>query len=148
MQKLGVIKTLTTMENKNLVTYSGIPESEVKTMVETYQTFSEKHPDYDPNTHVKCIWFKIDEIAGLIDQAKKEGADGIRIYLGRYPADVSKFVKPTPRADTNSVILVSTGLDENGNKAAKADYFVDIVHAVPANRGEQCQPDCDGVKVN
>jgi hypothetical protein len=134
-------------EVKKKMSLNGIPHSEVETMVETYHTYCKKHPDYDEHTHIKCIWFPIRQINDLCNKIETEGGDGLRIYFGRYPNDVSLFEPPLPAADTNSVILVSTGKDDSGKITPKNDYFVDE-HAAPENRGEQCQPTCTGVTVN
>lgn len=137
------------MATKKLTTHFGIPYSELETMVKTYKAHAMKHPDYQAEKyHVKSIWFPIAQINDICQKLNDEGADGLRVYLGRYPADVNGFEDPKPEPNTNSVVFVSTGLDDDGNPAPKTDYFIDEVPMLPENRGEQCQPTCNGVLVN
>jgi len=123
--------------------YSPIPFYEVKEMVATFHDYELKHPQYDAGTHVKAVWFSIDDIQRMCQRLEKEGADGLRVYYGRYPNDVSNFVEPKPHPNTNSIIFVSTRKTEEG--VEHSDYFVELHPITPENRGEQCQPHCGGV---
>jgi hypothetical protein len=138
------------MKTQELMTGTGIPQSEVEIMVETFHAYEKLNPGFDPTMHVKCVWFPIDEITTFVKTLNDENADGLRIYFGRYPNDISKFIDPKPRPNTNSVILVSTQKGTNG--IGKTDYFVPLDKAflpvAPENRGEQCQPTCDGVTID
>lgn len=121
-----------------------IPYSEVKEMVTTFHDRAKKHPEYDEATHVKAVWFSLEDIQSMCKRLTNKGADGVRIYFGRYPADVSKYIEPKPTPKTDTVIFVSTRTTEQG--VEHSDYFVDMPHPmVPENRGEQCQPHCGGV---
>jgi hypothetical protein len=130
------------MEESKSHALSGIPFNEVFAMVEAYHTHSSQQVDFDMAKHVKCVWFGIDQITGMYNKLISEKADGLRIYFGRYPDDVSKFDNPKPIPNTNSVILVSTQVNDMG--VPRSDYFTDLNPAVPENRGEQCQPHCGG----
>lgn len=120
-----------------------IPYEEVKEMVTTFNTLAKNHPEYDEATHVKAVWFSLEDIQSMTKRLTEEGADGVRIYFGRYPADVSKYVDPKPLPNTNTVIFVSTHVNEKGVK--HSDYFDDVHPMIPENRGEKCQPHCGGV---
>lgn len=129
-------------ENKKMVSLAGIPYSEVYAMVQTYHDHAAKQPGFDYHQHVRCVWFPVDQILTLAEKLRTEpGADGLRVYFGRYPTDVSEFENPLPKPDTNSVILVSTRVNDKG--VPRCDYFSDMP-MVPENRGEQCQPHCGG----
>ncbi len=129
--------------NENSTTGLGIPVGEVQIMVKTYYAYSSLHPQFDPRKHVKSVWFSIDQIAEMAQMLGDEGGDGVRVYFGRYPSDVSTFIDPKPTQDMNSVIFVST-YDNNGQHT---DYFTEVHPFDPINRGEQCQPNCDGANV-
>ena len=121
------------------VTIGDITKKEVRIMVKRHHDFSKKHPEYQEKTHVKCVWFPIDEIEYIYKQSIKEGADGIRVYFGNYPEkDLSGKLYPNPH--TNTVVFVST---KNGHQ----DYFTEEIYEMsPENRGEQCYPTCTGVE--
>lgn len=128
-------------EVQEKIVNSGIPFRELKEMVTTLHAYGKKHPEYDAGTYVKSVWFCIEDIKKMSKRLEDEGADGLRVYFGRYPADVSKFVEPKPIPNTNSLIFVSTRL-ENG--VERSDYFDELHPITPENRGEQCQPHCGG----
>jgi hypothetical protein len=121
--------------------FSPIPYYEVKEMVATLLAYESKRNGHDAGTYVKSVWFDIKDIKKMCERLVEEGADGLRVYFGRYPADVSKFVEPKPKPNTNSLIFVSTG---NIDGVKHSDYFVDLNPITPENRGEQCQPHCGG----
>lgn len=121
----------------------GIPVSEVEIMVQTFYDYEKKHPDFDPAKHVKSVWFPKDKLAEMAQALTDEKGDGVRIYFGRYPTDVSGFEDPIPTPNTNSVIFVSTYADGDYH----IDYFTDVHPFDPENRGEQCQPHCGGAKI-
>lgn len=116
-------------QDEEVFTFANISKEEVRTMVRTHHDFSKKDPKYDYSTHVKCVWFPRAQIEHIASRLVTENASGLRVYFGRYPNS------------TNTVIFVSTG---NGKKDYfKEEYQLDML---PENRGEQCQPTCDGVE--
>jgi len=125
---------------KQDVVITSIPFEEVEIMVKGYADHTKEDLDRLTNKNVKSIWFPLDQISRITKQLEKEGADGLRIYFGRYPKDVSKFEDPKPIPETNSVILVST----KAHNGYHQDYYTNLSPLVPENRGEQCQPQCQG----
>ena len=124
--------------------YKTIPPNEVVIMAREYRDYAKRHKEYDPNKHVKAVWFDVEKIHQMCEDLIKEGADGVRIYFGRYPENVSQFEKPLPKPGYNSVVFVST-MKING--VPKTDYYT---HKLidPLNRGEHCQPECEGADVD
>lgn len=110
-------------------------------MVATLHNHEKKRTDHNEGAYVKSVWFCIEDIRKMCERLLDEKADGLRVYFGRYPADVSKFEEPKPTPNTNSLVFVSTG---NIGGVKHSDYFVDLHPMTPENRGEQCQPHCGG----
>jgi len=119
-----------------------IPYSEAEAMVKNYRAHSKKNSEFNAELHhVKAVWFPIEDIIAMCDTLKAENADGLRVYLGRYPHDVSGFKDPKPLPNTDTVIFVSTRPNDKG--VPKSDYYT-FGFMNPLNRGEQCEPTCDG----
>ncbi|MBD1362389.1 hypothetical protein IDJ77_01085 [Mucilaginibacter sp. ZT4R22] len=127
-------------------------------------------PANDPN-YTKSVWFSLEQMDQLVTLLKSEklmGAetDGVRIYFARY---VDGLVPPPPAEykDRNTVIFVSTKAvgraqtADNQETTFHEDYFTGLSFPAPneaggdgsikmktsgaENRGELCQPRCQGV---
>lgn len=121
-------------------TLTSTSEKEFRTMIRTYSAHVAKRSEYDEKKEVRCVWFPIEQVNNIAKRLKREGADGLRVYFGRYPTDVGDFEDPKPLPDTNTVIFISTKKNEKGEHE---DYFTGEP-MIPENRGEQCQPNCGG----
>jgi len=126
-----------------LFAFGRISESDVKAMVKKHYANSSNGNGFDPNTHVKSVWFPINQINYMQSQLQAEvatmGADGVRVYFGNYPK-IDSTGKPFPNPDSDTVIFVSTYWDGINH----VDYFTEVNTFDPQNRGEQCQPHCGG----
>jgi len=127
-------------EEKKDVEIASIPFEQLVIMVNEYANHTKDDLDRATNKQVKSVWFPISQITRISEQLVREKADGLRIYLGRYPKDVSKFKDPKPIPETNTVIFVSTYAVDGYHQ----DYYTTLNPIIPENRGEQCQPKCDG----
>jgi len=137
-------------QEEKLVTGSKIPQDEVIAMIKEYRKHSKKPTAYAKSNHVKSVWFPLEQIQKMCEQISLEtkgSKGGIRIYFGRYPNDVSGFIKNEEiKPNSNTVVLVSTK-DVNG---VHQDYFTKLApgpkgkDTEPENRGEQCRPNCGG----
>ncbi|AYL96222.1 hypothetical protein [Mucilaginibacter celer] len=117
------------------------------------------------NGLTKSVWFGLDQIEELVKRLKDEqaagfGTDGLRVYFARYtentiPEGQRQFI------GKNTVVLVSTkkvkgengiefhedyfdGIEPNQKKVEKTISSKD---SPPENRGELCQPQCNGTKL-
>lgn len=115
---------------------------EATLMIKNYRAYAERNPDFKLKPHVKSVWFSIDQITSMYEQLKKEGANGVKVYFGRYPSDVSIFDDPKPIPNSNTVVFVSTKADPT-NPQARTDSY-----EVIENRGMQCEPDCIGDSID
>lgn len=108
--------------------FGNVSKDNVKNMVKSHHDFAKLH-NHDESKYVRCVWFPIGQIEYIFDRLKAENASGLRVYFGRY-AD-----------STETVVFVSTG-------KGRQDYFTEeIQHPfISQNRGEQCQPSCEGVE--
>jgi hypothetical protein len=137
-------------DQEKLFTIANIPAEELQIMAKEYRRHARKHPDYVKGDHVKSVWFPIGQIVKMCGQLMTEGADGVRIYFGRYPENLANFKGENLVPNSNTVILVSTQKEGKLHK----DYFKAIsvnakaIDIEPENRGEQCQPHCDGTGVD
>lgn len=109
-------------------TFGNVSKGDVKNMVKAHHDFAKLHK-HDESKYVRCVWFPKDQIEYIFDRLKKEHASGLRVYFGRYVDS------------TETVVFVSTGKD-------REDYFTEEIQIpfAPLNRGEQCQPTCEGVE--
>lgn len=99
------------------------------------------------NEDTRSVWFSIEQITEMVENLKKESADGLRIYFGRYTKDSIRKLNEIPNADEipmeysnrNTVIFVST--HKEGGKD-RVDYFYekDSHSMIPENRGILCPP--------
>jgi len=133
-------------EEKQLGGYAfgNLTEQDVRVMVQRYYDSLKNPPPFDPLTYVKSIWFGLDQINYIQSRLVTENTDGVRIYFGNYPQYDSDG-KAFPNPYTNSVIFVSTyadGVDPQTGTKLHKDYFDEIQHMIPQDRGEQCQPNC------
>lgn len=119
-----------------------ISKEEAKVMIEAYGA--------DARTagagKTKCVWFSLEQMDKIVTLLKAEkllgmGTDGLRVYFGKY---VKNDKVPEDLVGKETVIFVSTK-DDNG---VHKDYFehLELPSPIrPENRGELCQPNCDGV---
>lgn len=112
--------------------------AEVQTLVKEHRAYTQQHPKFTKNTSARCVWFDIDRLKAMVTRMEASGADGLRVYFGRYPAEgfTGKF---TP--NINTVVFVPT---KEINGVAKSDYFKDDEGDTAENRGELCEPNCGG----
>lgn len=96
----------------------------------------------------KCVWFSLEQMEKIVTLLKAEkllgmGTDGLRVYFGKY---VKNDKVPEDLVGKETVIFVSTKNDNGVHK----DYFEHLELPVPMNpenRGELCQPNCEGVEL-
>lgn len=90
-------------------------------------------------------WYTVNELLEFIEKAKKNEADGIRLYFGAYPRD---FKKKPEYAERQTVVLVATKSvsGENGSRIDKNIYLnsADGAQILAYNMGKICPPFCYG----
>ncbi|MFC4213219.1 hypothetical protein ACFOWA_18645 [Pedobacter lithocola] len=119
----------------------------------------------DNASYTKAAWFPASQITALAEKVAKFEGDGVRIYFGRYTADIIDCINklgygdeiPSSYAEMNTLLFVVTK-DIDGKP--RTDYFVDKTshdsHEVsiknvgdapnptdPDNRGKLCPDVCD-----
>ncbi|RWY50085.1 hypothetical protein [Mucilaginibacter gilvus] len=139
-----------------------ITEDDARKMVTAYDSIG--------NKVTRAVWFGLEQLDQMVTLVKSEsmlgsGADGIRIYFAQYTKDTLNGM-PAEYEGKNTVIFVSTRAvartptEEDPSKTYHEDYFdglkfpsfeeradapIEIKVADPENRGELCQPRCQGV---
>lgn len=90
-------------------------------------------------------WYTVDELMEFLQKAKKNGADGIKLYFGAYPQD---FKKKPEYAERQTIVLVATKsvFGENGSGIDKNIYMnsANGVQILAFNAGRLCPPFCFG----
>jgi hypothetical protein len=90
-------------------------------------------------------WYTVNELLEFLQKAKKNGADGIRLYFGAYPKD---FKKKPEYAERQTIVLVATKSvpGENGSGIDKNIYINsgNGVQILAYNVGKACPPFCFG----
>lgn len=114
----------------------------LRQMIVNYRMHAARHEDFNKTPHVKSVWFNDAQVKKIIKSYEDEGADGLRIYFGRYPDDLSAYPGlDNKHQQTNTVAFVTT--HNGGSDNFKSGFMMD-----PENRGEQCQPNCRGEQLN
>jgi len=112
-------------------------------MVKQHHKFSKKNPDYKLTPNVRCVWFPCEQVKYIYERLKAENADWLRVYFGRYPKKDTSG-KDFDHPDTNTVVFVSTKVIDG---VSRVDYFDEKINMIPQNRGEQCEPSCNGTEL-
>lgn len=90
-------------------------------------------------------WYTVNELLEFIEKAKKNEADGIRLYFGAYPKD---FKKKPEYGERQTIVLVATKsiIGENGVRIDKNIYINSEKGAqiLAYNAGRLCPPFCFG----
>lgn len=90
-------------------------------------------------------WYTVNELQEFLEKAKKNGADGIKLYFGAYPQD---FKKKPEYAERQTIVLVATKsvFGENGSAIDKNIYMnsANGVQILAFNAGRLCPPFCFG----
>ena len=90
-------------------------------------------------------WYPVAELEEFIETAKKNGADGIRLYFGVYPKD---FKKKPEYSERQTIVLAATKsiLGENGSRIDKNIYInsANGAQILAFNVGRLCPPRCFG----
>ncbi len=90
-------------------------------------------------------WYTVNELLEFLEKAKKNGADGIRLYFGAYPKD---FKKNPEYAERQTIVLAATKsiLGENGSGIDKNIYInsANGAQILAYNAGRLCPPMCYG----
>jgi len=143
-----------------------ISYKEAKVLVDNFRDHGREDVTGDINgahDRTKAIWFSYDQIKGIYESLTKEksngvGTDGLRIYLARYPilcpkctaSDSDIKYDPTLQVNRNTLVMVSTKTSST-DTSIHVDYFDTTGRTQffmnpmpPQNRGELCQPNCNG----
>lgn len=90
-------------------------------------------------------WYTVNELQEFLEKAKKNGADGIKLYFGAYPQD---FKKKPEYAERQTIVLVATksAIAENGSRIDKNIYInsENGGQILAYNVGRLCPPMCFG----
>lgn len=90
-------------------------------------------------------WYTVNELLEFLEKAKKNGADGIKLYFGAYPKD---FKKKPEYAERQTVVLVATKslLGDDGSRIDKNIYInsKNGAQILAYNAGRLCPPFCFG----
>ena len=90
------------------------------------------------------VWYSVEELQEFLDTAKKNGADGIKMYFGVYKPDTAK---DTRYEDRQTIVMVAskTKAIENGTTIDKSIYFTGAngVEILAYNSGRICPPCCN-----
>jgi len=89
-------------------------------------------------------WYSIEELEEFMETAKKNGADGVKIYFAAYPKD---FPKQPEYAERQTVVLVATKQKQSLEGVQNKDVYVDGQagpQILAYNAGQICPPWCGG----
>ena len=89
-------------------------------------------------------WYSIEELQAFMETAKRNGADGVKIYFAAYPND---FEKRPEYAGRQTVVLVATKQKQTAEGVLNKDVYVDGqsgAQILAYNFGSICPPNCGG----
>jgi len=89
-------------------------------------------------------WYSIEELEEFIATAKKEGADGIKLYFAAYPKD---FAKVPEYAGRQTTVFVATKQKQTESGVLNKDLYVNGQSGpeiLAYNMGVLCPPYCGG----
>ncbi len=91
------------------------------------------------------VWYSVDELMEFLETAKRNGADGIKMYFGAYTAETAKSEGYTDRQTIVMVASKHKQLD-NGTAFDKSIYVKSEkgVEILAYNTGRICPPYCGG----
>ncbi|MDN3582455.1 hypothetical protein [Mucilaginibacter flavus] len=111
------------------------------------------------NSNSRCIWFSLARMDSLVQRVRREGGDGVRLYLATYDSTYKidyRGHKPDKKYwGYNTLVMVSTkdSVGAGDSLTYHADYYKKkkkpgqnggpegfIIGNPPENRGEQCPP--------
>ena len=89
------------------------------------------------------VWYSVEELQEFLETAKRNGADGIKMYFGVYKADTAKEVDFEER---QTIVMVATKTKQlqNGNIVNKNLHIstANGAEIVAYNSGSICPPRC------
>ena len=88
------------------------------------------------------VWFSVEELEEFMEDIKKLGGDGVRIYFGAYDNDTSEN---SLYAGRQTVVFVGTKYKETENGRNNKDMYINTEegHSILAyNNGTICPPFC------
>jgi hypothetical protein len=89
-------------------------------------------------------WYSIEELEEFMETAKRNGADGVKVYFAAYPKD---FAKEPEYAGRQTVVLVATKQKQTESGVLNKDVFVEGksgAQILAYNFGTLCPPYCGG----
>jgi hypothetical protein len=89
-------------------------------------------------------WYSIEELEEFMETAKRNGADGVKVYFAAYPKD---FAKEPEYAGRQTVVLVATKQKQTTEGVLNKDVYVDGqtgANILAYNFGQLCPPYCGG----
>ena len=138
-----------TIERKPLVAQKSASTQYVEKVIRNYKQDrwiqnSEKIGKED----TLSAWWSIEELEGFLEEAKRNGGDGVKFYFGANDADYQE--KPE-YADRQTLVMVATKQKDGlyGGVANKDIYVRDVngeSNLICNNGGKFCPPSC-GVKI-
>lgn len=147
--------------NNPRVTATSLTLENARKMTMAYRDNRKKHEPND--NYTKSVWFPLKQIEIMTQLLKEEGADGLRIYFGRYTKDVRISLnaetnkKPIKEIDDDKDTLIFVSTKEGSDKDKHNDYFVyetqrqNTIDKIkdnfglfiePENRGDLCPHNC------
>lgn len=91
------------------------------------------------------VWYSVEELQEFLETAKRNGADGIKMYFGVYKADTAKQADYEER-QTIVMVATKTKALENGDTFNKNLHVSTETGAeiLAYNTGRICPPACTG----
>jgi hypothetical protein len=135
------------MEKAQLATLNQIPKEKAWKMINKFREHykGKKFPGAEHLSH--GIWFPFDKLNDWVEDAKKEGCTGVRIYFATYLDDEKHPSRRLPNVvynyrHRNTVVLVSTTTDANGVERDHYNLVSQDKFNDPFNKGELCPEEC------
>ncbi|HEY8972129.1 MAG TPA: hypothetical protein VIM64_23660 [Puia sp.] len=122
---------------------SRVPASVAQLLIGTY-----KNEEGWPPDKTRAVWFSLSSIIDIQALINENGGDGVRIYFGKYPADVDVPGTPDPAYKGKvTVVFIPTVTAADGSHT---DIFPPIApggavaldDGTGYNHGSLCPPNC------
>ncbi|HYJ37745.1 MAG TPA: hypothetical protein VEV87_03980 [Chitinophagaceae bacterium] len=132
-------------QKKTLKTGTFVDTAHVDTVIRTYKQERWVHnTERIGKEDSLSTWYSIEELEEFMEAAKRNGADGVKIYFAAYPND---FAKEPAYAGRQSVVLVATKQKQTDEGILNKDVYVDSpsgAQILAYNFGQICPPYCGG----
>ena len=91
-------------------------------------------------------WWSVEELEGFLATAKKNGADGVKMYFAAYPKD---YTEQPLYAGRQTLVMVATKTKETATGTVNKDIYTSTEEGTSIlayNMAKLCPPTCKGGK--